>query len=44
LPRTGELEKVVGEGSEWVLSRGLAEARRKGRRGKEKGERKRGRD
>ncbi len=42
LPRTGEVEKVDGEGSEWVLSRGLAAARRKGRRGKEKGEANRG--
>ncbi len=38
---TGEVENVVGEGSELLLSRGLAEARRKGRRNKEK-EKKRG--
>jgi hypothetical protein len=25
---TGEVEKAVGEGSEWLLSRGLGEARR----------------
>jgi hypothetical protein len=33
---TGEVEKDVGEGSELLLSRGLAEARREGNRDKER--------
>jgi hypothetical protein len=33
---TGEVEKVDGEGSEWLLSRVLAEARREGKRDKER--------
>jgi hypothetical protein len=39
---TGEAEKVVGEGSELLLSRGLAGARREGKRDKETNKRKGG--
>jgi hypothetical protein len=37
---TGEVEKVDGKGIEWLLSRGLAQARREGKRGKERKKRK----
>jgi hypothetical protein len=39
---TGEVEKVVGEERELLLSRGLAEARREGKRDKERKKRKGG--
>lgn len=39
---TGEEEKVVGEESELLLSRGLAEARREGKKDEERKERKGG--
>jgi len=39
---TGEVEKAVGEGSEWLLSRGLAEARREGKGDNERKKRKEG--
>ena len=39
---TGEVVKDVGEGSEWLLSRGLAGARSKGKKDKERKKRKEG--